>query len=161
MSIDRRPASKGTSKDIKHTKVDSLVSILSEVAESMRIAVKRSSANDDSEYAVKFNHLTVTQLHYMQKINACEGITGTELAKDFGVSKPTVTNIVSRLEREGYIKKERPFIDRRISHIYLTREGEKVLAVERQGCYDYAHMVRKTLTEEEVEQLCTLFNKLL
>ncbi|MDO4203313.1 MAG: MarR family transcriptional regulator [Selenomonadaceae bacterium] len=141
-------------------KDDSLVAVIADVAEAIRLGVRKYNAEKDSAEAKQLCQLTITQLHYLHLIEARKGITGTELSKEFNVAKPTVTNVVGRLVDHGYVRKKMSAKDRRVYFLYLTEKGKHLLAVERQGYYNYAEKVVNELTDEEAQQLCLLFSKL-
>ena len=47
------------------------------------------------------------------------------LSKRLGVSPPTITGIVDRLQRSGYVERFRDTEDRRIVFVRLTKKGHK------------------------------------
>lgn len=146
---------------ILDAKDDSIVAVIADVAEAIRLGVRKYNAENDSEDARELCLLTITQLHYLHMIDTRKGITGTELAKEFNVAKPTVTNVVGRLVDNGYVRKKKSAKDKRVYFLYLTEKGRHLLSVERQGYYNYAEKVMSMLSPEEADQLCNLFGKLL
>jgi len=48
-----------------------------------------------------------------------------ELSIEMKVSAPTVTGIVDRLQRSGFVKRQRDTKDRRVVHIIVTAKGKK------------------------------------
>jgi DNA-binding MarR family transcriptional regulator len=58
-------------------------------------------------------------------------LTLGELARAEQVKPPTMTRIVTGLEREGLVKRKGDPHDRRLTHIEATSKGQKVLAVGR------------------------------
>ena len=67
-------------------------------------------------------------------------LTLGELARAEQVKPPTMTRIVTGLEREGLVKRKGDPHDRRLTHIEATSKGRKVLAAGR------ARRVRKLAT---------------
>jgi len=67
-------------------------------------------------------------------------LTLGELARAEQVKPPTMTRIVTGLEREGLVKRKGDPHDRRLTHIEATSRGHKVLAAGR------ARRVRKLAT---------------
>lgn len=57
-----------------------------------------------------------------------EGISLTELAAMSSADPATVSGIVDRLVRDGFISRERSAEDRRAVHITLTEKGKETLA---------------------------------
>jgi DNA-binding MarR family transcriptional regulator len=58
-------------------------------------------------------------------------LTLGELARAEQVKPPTMTRIVTGLEREGLVKRKGDPHDRRLTHIEATSKGRKVLAAGR------------------------------
>ena len=77
-----------------------------------------------------------------------------------GVSKPSVTVMVNKLEKKGYLKKLSSQEDGRSVKVSLTREGSIVNAYYQ---YFRRRMVRKIndgLTDQEKEFLVKAFEKI-
>jgi DNA-binding MarR family transcriptional regulator len=58
-------------------------------------------------------------------------LTLGELARAEQVKPPTMTRIVTGLEKAGLVKRKGISRDRRLTHIVATRKGQKVLAAGR------------------------------
>jgi DNA-binding MarR family transcriptional regulator len=58
-------------------------------------------------------------------------LTLGELARAEQVKPPTMTRIVTGLEKEGLVKRKYDQSDRRLTHIEATPKGQKVLAAGR------------------------------
>jgi DNA-binding MarR family transcriptional regulator len=71
--------------------------------------------------------LTAPQLTALHAISRLEPVTASVLAQNIHLGQPTVTGIVTRLERRGLIERNRGVRDRRSVNISLTEEGERVL----------------------------------
>lgn len=75
----------------------------------------------------KTTGLTSPQLLIMQTIRNEGEVTAGELAKKVSLSQATITNILDRLEKRGWVIRERSQQDKRKVYVLLTREGsEKV-----------------------------------
>ena len=57
-----------------------------------------------------------------------EGLEPTALADALGIPKQTVTGLLDRLERAGYVRRERSGADRRRTRVFLLPEGEAFLS---------------------------------
>ncbi len=67
---------------------------------------------------------TPPQLHTLMWLSDLgEPQTMGELAHRLGISEKTVTGIVDRLEREGYVHRVRDSGDRRVVQVQLTKKG--------------------------------------
>ncbi len=70
-------------------------------------------------------------LHTGQEMLLCglwenEGITQTELANYVMIQPATVTNMLQRLEREGFVERRPDVEDQRVSRVYTTEKGRDV-----------------------------------
>ena len=100
-------------------------------------------------------NLTINEIHLCKK-----GCTVSKLAAMLGVSKPSVTVMVNKLEKKGYLKKLSSPEDGRSVKVNLTREGAIVNAYYQ---YFRRRMVRKInvgLTDQEKEFLVKAFEKI-
>lgn len=55
------------------------------------------------------------------------GCTLSQLRAEMHVSAPTVTGIIDRLERDGYVQRRTDRADRRVKNVVLTAKGTKVI----------------------------------
>lgn len=79
-------------------------------------------------------------------------LTLGELARAEQVKPPTMTRIVTGLEREGLVKRKGDPHDRRLTHIEATSKGQKVLTAGRARrvkklATAVSHMEKKELAE--------------
>jgi len=54
------------------------------------------------------------------------GCTLGDLARDLHVSAPTVTGIIDRLQRDGFVKRSPGETDRRVVNVTLTQKGRAI-----------------------------------
>jgi DNA-binding MarR family transcriptional regulator len=55
-----------------------------------------------------------------------EGVTHSELARRMHVSPATVSNMIKRLEKSGFVERRPDAQDQRVSHVYLTDAGRAI-----------------------------------
>jgi DNA-binding MarR family transcriptional regulator len=55
-----------------------------------------------------------------------EGITHSELARRMRVSPATVTNMIKRMEKAGFVERRPDAEDQRVSHVHLTDAGRAI-----------------------------------
>jgi DNA-binding MarR family transcriptional regulator len=55
-----------------------------------------------------------------------DGLTPSELAERLSVEPPTVTNMLSRMEKAGFLERCRDQGDARCTRVYLTEKGRKL-----------------------------------
>lgn len=96
-----------------------------EVLVSLRRLIRATDMH--SKRLSKNTGLTAPQLLIMQTIRDMGEITAGELAKKVNLSQATITNILDRLEKRGWVVRERSQRDKRKVYAILTYEGnEKV-----------------------------------
>ena len=80
-------------------------------------------------YPFVFNPMPVppSQVLAICSIDEAGGCTLTELKKMMHVSAPTITGIVDRLERDGYITRHISKEDRRVKIVKLTQKGQNLI----------------------------------
>jgi DNA-binding MarR family transcriptional regulator len=73
--------------------------------------------------------LTPPQIHVLANLGvAGQAMPMHELAHQIGASSPTMTGIIDRLERQGFVRRERDEGDRRLVLISLSDVGREVVA---------------------------------
>jgi DNA-binding MarR family transcriptional regulator len=105
-------------------------------------------------------NLSVMQLRYLELIEGNPGISPGDLASAFNVKKPTVTAVISQLERNGLIERERGSDDKRVCFLRPT-ETTKAIFEKRRNMYGMlaAHVAVK-LNESEIAELVRMFDKI-
>jgi len=86
----------------------------------------------------------------LQHICKCEGVTLNELTGNMCVSAVTVTRMVERLEKNGFLKKERCMADQRSVRVYLTDKGK--LAVESITERMWEELEKETVANLNIEE---------
>jgi DNA-binding MarR family transcriptional regulator len=79
--------------------------------------------------------------------------TATEIGQHLNLNASTVTGIVSRLEKKGYVARLLNPEDKRSSFIYLTALGDKVIHTIPDLLQDKLTVKLKELSPDELEQL--------
>ncbi|MPZ39480.1 MAG: MarR family transcriptional regulator [Rhizobiales bacterium] len=72
--------------------------------------------------------VTPTQLIILQLISKFTERTPSEIAKEAGITQPTVTSIIDKLERRHLIVRRKGIVDRRRVYINISEQGHEVLA---------------------------------
>lgn len=101
--------------------------------------------------------LTGPQLGMLVHVGAAEGQTQQELACDLEVTKGNISQMVTKLERDGLIRREQRGA---ANELFLTYEGRQLLdkVVPKHDALIEQHFV--ALTQEEQNQLRALLRKL-
>ena len=98
---------------------------IQQVLSSLRRVIR--AADVHSKRLTKTAGLTSPQLLLMQAIKDSQDPTIGNLAKKISLSQATVTNIIDRLEKRGFIQRVRSKNDKRFVFLHLTEQGLKTL----------------------------------
>ena len=104
--------------------------------------------------------LTVPQLDIITCLDRSKGLPLSELAERLLVTGGNITGIIDRLERSGYVYRERDKKDRRIVRALLTEKGFDLYKSFLPRYKDVMHKINSVLTTEERKQLQKLLKKL-
>ena len=86
----------------------------------------------------RFN-LTYAQYLVLKQLDAKEGLAAKILLDQLDTDKATLSGIVSRLEKYGWISRQKDAKDRRLMHIFLTdyaREHLPQVIAKERSCED-------------------------
>ena len=87
-------------------------------------------------------------------------MTMKDIADCIHRTKPTVTVLVDKLEKLGYLKREISEKDSRYTNIVLTQKGENFKATFEKISIDLNEYLLKNISEKEVQILEELLQKL-
>lgn len=87
-------------------------------------------------------------------------MTMKDIANCIHRTKPTVTVLVDKLEKLGYLKRAASDKDSRSTYVILTQKGENFKATFDQISNNLNKMLNKNLSENEVKLLEELLNKM-
>ncbi len=88
-------------------------------------------------------------------------MTMTNIANCIHRTKPTVTVLVDKLEKLGYLKRETSDEDSRSTNIVLTQKGEDFKLIFEKISEELNKMLYKNLSSEESELIEYLLKKIL
>jgi DNA-binding MarR family transcriptional regulator len=109
----------------------------------------------------RFAELSMRQIFYLNTILHLGHPNFSDLARESGVTKPSVTAIVSALIKKGYVEKVQDGEDRRAYHIVPTPKAEEFNQIHAAIHKRLADFLAAQLDENEVEQLARLLGKAL
>jgi DNA-binding MarR family transcriptional regulator len=116
-----------------------------------------SKALQESE----LSELSLKQMVYLESIARMEQPTFSDLARRLGVSKPSVTAIVSKLIEKGYVEKMQSAEDKRIFYILLTEKGHGLNKMHSNLHRQIANHFSSALEPSEINQLGLLLHKVI
>ena len=102
----------------------------------------------DSLKQGKFKDLSIREMHVIEAIGDIENNSMSEIAKKLNVTVGTLTISVARLEKKGYIHRQKDKFDRRIVLVFLTSSGK--LAYKAHA-YFHKEMVKSLLVGISLE----------
>ncbi len=88
-------------------------------------------------------------------------MTMKDIANSIHRTKPTVTVLVDKLEKLGYLKREASDEDSRSTNIVLTQKGEDFQATFEKISKNLNEMLYKNLSDKEIEILEELLKKII
>ncbi len=83
-----------------------------------------------------------------------------DLAKELHVSAPTVTGIVDRLERDGFMKRVPDEKDRRVTNVVITPEAKKIANQFRKNIKERWAYILNNLPAEDREGPLNMLKKI-
>jgi DNA-binding MarR family transcriptional regulator len=107
-------------------------------------------------------NLSISEFHVIEAVGKGEQKPKTisELAVDLGVTIPSVTNAIKKLEVNGYVQKVKSETDGRSILVSLTRLGKKVDSVHKYFHQKMVTALTKDLNEQEKTSLEQGINRL-
>lgn len=101
----------------------------------------------------QFKDITVKDLHLIHSIAMNKNQTITKIAHQMSLSKATLTTSIDKLERLGYVERERNTTDRRIINIVLTKKGKLLYRLHNREHAEYINVLLKGLSDKEREDV--------
>jgi DNA-binding MarR family transcriptional regulator len=104
--------------------------------------------------------ITTPQFLALQVLRDEPGITMGELCEKLFLACSTATDLVDRMEKNGYVNRQRDLEDRRVIRLFITEKGEEIIHEVILARRRYVEQILKELSAEEIEQLATSLEKL-
>jgi len=104
-------------------------------------------------------NLTVTQLRLLGHLREQEGLSNAELAERLYVTRPSVSALLERLERGGYIRREVSPNDRRGINIWLEPKGREISENYREETREYLARLFESMTPAEIAAFASAVEK--
>lgn len=70
--------------------------------------------------------LTVSQADVLFTLGNTDGMSFKEIGEQTLITKGTLTGVIDRMEEKGLVKRKASPLDRRITQVRLTRQGERL-----------------------------------
>ena len=88
------------------------------------------------------------------------GITMGELCERLYLACSTATDLIDRMEKNGYLERNRDHDDRRVIRLSITEKGQNIIDQVINARRRYVDSILKQLTQEEIDQLAQALEKL-
>ena len=123
---------------------DRFIFLISKVCQKLIINLQ----NAFSEGGVGVTPIQGMLLFFLQKN---DGSSLTQISQGLMLENPTVTGLIDRLEKSGYVKRSDHPDDRRVYLIYLTDKGNKVANKALPIIKKLNEEIKKGYSKEEIE----------
>jgi len=135
---------------------DRLIFLISKVYQKVITNLQKAF----SEAGVEVTPVQAMLLFYLQKK---DGSSLTEISSGLLLENPTVTGLIDRLEKSGYVKRSDHPKDRRVYLVYLTEKGNKTAKKALPVVKRLNEQIKEGYSREEIESfkkvLIGAFNK--
>jgi len=135
---------------------DRLIFLISKVCQKLIIHLQKFF----SESGIEVTPIQVMLLFFLQKK---DGSSLTQISQGLMLENPTVTGLIDRLEKLGYVKRGDHPNDRRVYLVYLSEKGNKVANKALPIVKKLNEEIKKGYSREEIESfkkvLIGAFNK--
>ena len=88
-----------------------------------------------------------------------DGMTKKDLAERLSVASPTITKMVERLEKNGFVYSKKDDHDKRITKVFLDSRGWEVLKELKAFTEEITKVYLKGLSDEEIDLFLKLMDK--
>jgi DNA-binding MarR family transcriptional regulator len=107
-----------------------------------------------------FSELSLRQILYLETIARLGHPSFSELADTLKITRPSVTALVGKLIRKGFVQKEQDGEDRRSFHIVLTEKGSHFTHMHHKTHQQVVHSLISHLDKRDIDHLEILLNKI-
>lgn len=133
--------------------------------ERLGLLIKRIShlAKKDTDNAMKKWDLTMSQAMVLEYLNNApsQELTQRDIEQHFNLQHPTVSGIIKRLEKNGFIRTAINTNDRRVKDIFQTDKARQLDVKAKMHQERMEETFVKGLSPEEIDTLRGLLTRLL
>lgn len=70
--------------------------------------------------------VSIAEAHALLEISHTDGVSQHELTGSLNLAKSTVSRLVAKIVKRGWVRREQSKADGRVYHLFLTESGEQV-----------------------------------
>lgn len=107
-----------------------------------------------------FSEITMHQMLYLETIGRLNEPTFGELADQLGVTRPSVSGLIKKLIKLGYVEKTQSPEDGRVYNLKLSETGQRFNELHNEVHQLLAHRITKNLDQYEINALEGLLEKI-
>jgi DNA-binding MarR family transcriptional regulator len=104
--------------------------------------------------------ISESQVQYLKAIDKLRIPTLSELTKEMGYSKASVSISIQKLEKKGLIKKRQSETDKRSYYLIITGKGVNKVNSQKDTLKDYIKQMILKLSDSEIEQFESILEKI-
>jgi DNA-binding MarR family transcriptional regulator len=123
---------------------DRLIFLISKVYQRLFINLQKGF----SESGIEVTPIQGMLLFFLQKH---DGSSLTQISQGLMLENPTVTGLIDRLEKLGYVKRSDHPNDRRVYQVYLTKKGNRVAKKALPIVKKLNEQIKEGYSEKEIE----------
>ena len=98
-------------------------------------------------------------IHIKSCQNKCDEVKTSDLTEQLNISKPAISQMLNVLEEKGLIERKTNSTDRRLTNVWITEEGNQILAKHMQQFMSYVGTVFEKMGQEDSERFVDLLDK--
>ena len=98
---------------------------------------------------------------YHNKLDKNKDIFPYDIEKKFNVRRSTVTTILKKLVKDGYITQIRASYDERYKRLFITEKSELIYSKIQQAQIEGEEIVSKGLSQEKIDIFFEVANKIM
>lgn len=121
------------------------------------------SVNLESKRIQKEYGISIPQLLTLNYLKTCDDFKATHgnISKYLNLNSSTVTGIISRLDKKGYVAKLPHLKDKRITYVALTTNGANLLKRTPQLMHEQLTVKLNKLSESQLQEIQSAFTLLI
>ena len=106
------------------------------------------------------DQMTYTGNHILHLVMENDGIRTTELAELAGMRPASITDALNRLEKNGFVVREKDSVDTRVKRVFITEKTRQEIEIRTQFKRERNERMLSCLTKEETETFLAICGKL-
>jgi len=132
---------------------------VNDIAREISILVPKMMRNVKAEFFTRVD-FTTSQFIIMVSLHERKSVSSGKLAREHNLSNPTITGIVDRLTKQGYVRRLSDVKDRRKVLVSLTIRGKETVKKFQKLIQQRWKDILRHLTKKEQQTSINVFRKL-